>query len=140
MSLISETLSARLPEALKDALRPARDLFKTRMATAQDRIDRLSRMMNQVQEGAQRVVHEVNREAERMGLGAPDQGPVIDIGKREPAGLRLARGAGMLVVAALLLGGLLSFTAFFAQFLLAIVIAHRVLKIRIDLFVPQANP
>ena len=116
---------------------PAQDIFEARMEKIRDRVAGLRDMTNQARAGAQRVVDEVNREAARLGISPPEAAPVIDVGEKERPLVRMVRGAGFAVMAALLTSGLFCFVAFFLQFLFAIIIANRFLKIRIDLAVPS---
>jgi hypothetical protein len=80
---------------------------------------------------------EVEDAAQKMGLPTKEP-PIIDVGERPSALVRLLQGATGLVVLALLAGGALSLFTFFLQLVVAYVLATQVLGLRIDLPQPVA--
>lgn len=70
------------------------------------------------------------RDEARAALGASE--PIIDVGERPSPLARAGRTAAALIVVALALGALATFATFFVQLLVALVIATRVLGLRID--------
>ncbi len=117
------------------------DIVKQSTADFRRRAEKAQQAYADLKAGSTRIREQVMQEAERLGLGAPEQqGPVIDVGDQTPSALaRSLRAVGALVVVGLLTSGFVAFGAFFVQFLLALFIANRVLKIRIDLIVPQGR-
>jgi hypothetical protein len=107
------------------------------------RADRLRQRAAQARRSAKNVAREVGRsvgrareEAEHTAraLGMPmDQGQVIDLGRRPSALKQLGTAVAATLLALLVGGSLVAFTSFFLQFLIATVIATRVLGINLDI-------
>jgi len=102
-------------------------------------VDEARHLREQIDE-ARRVVRDARqewtvgashiRDEARAALAGNE--PVIDVGERPSPLARAGRTAAAIVVVALALGALATFATFFVQLLVALVIATRVLGLRID--------
>lgn len=116
-------------DGLFDTLRHRSDVFRERVEAARTKARQVAR---EVSRNLSQARQEAERTAQALGLPV-DQGPVIDVGDKPTVLQRLGTAAAAFALALLIGGSLLSFSLFLFQFLLASLLASRILGLKLDL-------